>query len=163
MLEAPADKKVSRKWPAPFLHRTSIEQLTMGKFAKWIILVSVVIWPLLVSAGAWGGQAGKGKIAVATEGDTPGAKVSSQAGFSPFFLLFDSEGAFLESLKNPAQTTGMGSGTAVVDFLASKEVKVLVAEGFGSKIVQYVKDKGMEPVEYKGNAAGAVKRVLQSK
>jgi len=51
----------------------------------------------------------------------------------------------------------------VVDFLASKGVKVLVAEGFGSKIVQYVKDKGMEPVEYKGNAAGAVKRVLQSK
>jgi predicted Fe-Mo cluster-binding NifX family protein len=128
-----------------------------------MILVSVVIWPLLVSAGARGEQAGKGKIAVATEGDAPEAKVSSQAGFSPFFLLFDTDGAFLEALKNPVQTTGMGSGTAVVDFLASKGVKVIVAEGFGSKIVQYVKDKGMEPVEYKGNAAGAVKKVLQSK
>jgi len=128
---------------------------------KKIISASVGFWLLLVSAGAWAEQGGK--IAVATEGDTPAAKVSSQAGFSPFFLLFDQQGILLEAMKNPVQTGGMGSGTAVMDFLASKGVKVIVAEGFGSRIVQYITSKEMKQVEYTGNAAEAVKSVLQSK
>jgi predicted Fe-Mo cluster-binding NifX family protein len=125
------------------------------------VLASVGMWLLLVSVGACAEQGGK--IAVATEGDTPAAKVSSQAGFSPFFLLFDRQGTLLETLKNPALTGGMGGGTAVMDFLANKGVKVIVAEGFGSRIVQYITSKGMKQVEYKGNAADAVKAVLQSK
>ncbi len=128
---------------------------------KKIILASVGMWLLLVSVGACAEQGGK--IAVATEGDTPAAKVSSQAGFRPFFLLFDQQGTLLEAMKNPAQTGGMGSGTAVMDFLANRGVKVIVAEGFGSRIVQYITSKGMKQVEYKGNAADAVKSALQSK
>jgi ArsR family transcriptional regulator len=71
---------------------------------KKFILASVGFWPLLVSAGACAEQGGK--IAVATEGETPAAKVSSQAGFSPFFLLFDPQGAILEAVKKPVQTGG---------------------------------------------------------
>ncbi len=135
----------------------------MEKLGRWFLPVAVATWLPLVLVAAQGEQIVEGRIAVATDGDTPSAKVSSQAGFSPFFLLFDPKGAFLEALKNPVQTRGMGRGTAVVDFLAGKGVKVLVAEGFGSRIVEYITGKGMKPVEYKGNAADAVKKVLQSK
>jgi predicted Fe-Mo cluster-binding NifX family protein len=128
---------------------------------KSMILASLAIWLLLVPASARGEQAAEGKIAVATQGDTVASRVSPQAGFSPFFLLFDQRGILIETLKNPAQSGGMGSGTAAVDFLAKKDVKVIVAEGFGSRIVEYITGKGMKPVEYKGNAADAVKRVLQ--
>lgn len=134
-----------------------------GQLGKWILLVTLAAWLPLVSAGARAEQIAQSRIAVATDGDTPSAKVSSQAGFSPFFLLFDPGGAFLEALKNPVKTGGMGSGTAVVDFLAGKGVKVLVAQGFGSRIVEYMASKGIKPVDYQGNAADAVKRVLQSK
>ena len=91
-----------------------------GSAIKEVILTSLGIWLLLVSVGACGEQSRMGKIAVAAEGNTPVAKVSTQAGFSPFLLVFDKDGSFIEALKNPAQGGGMaqGGGIAVVDFLA---------------------------------------------
>ena len=130
---------------------------------KSMILASLAIWLLLVPVGARGEPDDGGKIAVATQGDTVASRVSPQAGFSPFFLLFDQRGILLETLKNPAQSGAMGSGTAVVDFLAKRGVKVIVAEGFGNRIVEYITGKGMKSVEYKGNAAEAVKLVRSSK
>ncbi len=130
---------------------------------KSMILATLVIGLLLVAAGAHGEQADGSKIAVAAQGDTVASQVSPQAGFSPFFLLFDQRGILLETLKNPAESGAMGSGTEVVDFLAKRDVKVIVAEGFGNRIVEYITGKGMRNVEYKGNAAEAVKFVLSSK
>jgi len=133
------------------------------RLMKAMILASLAIWFLLAPAGACSEQVEGGKIAVATQGDTVASRVSPQAGFSPFFLLFDQRGILLETLRNPAQSGAMGSGTAVVDFLAKRGVKVIVAEGFGNRIVEYITGKGMKPVEYKGNAAEAVKFILSSK
>lgn len=130
---------------------------------KKIILATVGIWLLLVSVGACAEQAGK--IAVAAEDNTPAAQVSRQAGFCPFLLVFDRDGSFIEAIKNPAQSGGMaqGGGKAVVDFLADRGVKVMVAEVFGNTIMEYMKSKGIRPVTFKGNAAEAVKTILQSK
>jgi len=131
---------------------------------KRIFLASVGIWLLLVSVGACGEQDGRGKIAVATEGDTPAASVSRQAGSSPFFLLFDKGGTFVEAIKNPAQEGGMGQGggKAVVDFLVDRAVKAIVAEVFGNTIMEYMRSKGIRPVAFKGNAAEAARIAMQS-
>jgi predicted Fe-Mo cluster-binding NifX family protein len=101
-------------------------------------------------------------IAVAASNKTVSASVSSQAGRSPFFLLFDKQGTFVEAVDNPYKDAG-NAGIPSLDFLASKGVKVLVAEGFGSKIVEVMKSKGMRPVEFKGNAKDAVKKALEVK
>ena len=132
---------------------------------KKVILASLGFWLLLASVGACAEQGKTGKIAVAAEGNTPAAKVSTQAGFGPFLLVFDKDGSFIEALKNPAQGGGMaqGGGIAVVDFLADRGVKVIVAEMFGNRIMEVMKGKGIRPVTFKGNAAEAVKSVLQSK
>jgi predicted Fe-Mo cluster-binding NifX family protein len=132
---------------------------------KKMMLATVGFWLLLVSIGACAEQGRMGKIAVAAEGDTPAAKVSTQAGFSPFLLVFDKDGSFIEAVKNPAQGGGMaqGGGIAVVDFLAERGVKVIVAERFGDRITEVMKGRGVRPVAFKGNAAEAVKSVLQPK
>ncbi len=46
-------------------------------------------------------RTGQEKIAVAANGDAPGAPVNAQAASSPYFLVFDQKGKLLEALENP--------------------------------------------------------------
>ena len=101
--------------------------------------------------------AGGGKIAVAANGESPEALVSSQAGPAPFILFFDADGKFIEALANPGK-----DGLAVATFLAERGATVVVAEGFGPKIVEVMKGKGIKAVSFKGSAEEAVKKVLQA-
>jgi predicted Fe-Mo cluster-binding NifX family protein len=100
-------------------------------------------------------------VAVAANGKTASASVSSQAGRSPFFLLFDKQGILVEAVDNPYKDA-RNAGIPALEFLASKGVNVLVAEGFGSRIVEVMTSKGMRPVEFRGNARDAVKKALES-
>ena len=120
----------------------------------------MLVLMLLSSVWAFAGQ--KERIAVSANGQTPAASVSSQAGRSPFFLLFDENGKLIETIANPAKDS-QNSGKAVADFLAGKEVTVIVAEGFGPQIVGVMKGKGIKAIAFKGSAEEAVKKVLQSK
>jgi len=101
-------------------------------------------------------------VAVAAIDKTVSAPVSNQAGRSPFFLLFDKQGSFVEAVGNPYKDAG-NAGIPTLDFLASKGIKVLVAESYGPKIVEVMRDKGIRPVEFKGSARDAVKKALQLK
>jgi len=100
-------------------------------------------------------------IAVAASGKTASAAVSAQAGRSPYFLFFDKKGALVEAADNPYKDAG-NAGIPALDFVASRGAKVLVAEGFGPKIVDVMRDKGIRPVEFKGNAQDAVRKALSS-
>jgi predicted Fe-Mo cluster-binding NifX family protein len=104
----------------------------------------------------------KGKIAVAANGETYAAPVSVQAGGAAFFLIFDKEGKLIETLANPEKNAA-SPGSAAVDFLVGKGATVVVAEGFGPKIVEVMKGKGIRAVAFKGSAGEAVKNVLQVK
>jgi predicted Fe-Mo cluster-binding NifX family protein len=123
---------------------------------KWfsVVLTFLFLLPGLVLAGQ------QGKIAVAANDKIPAASVSKQAGPSPFFLLFDSKGKLIEVIDNPYKEGGGGS--AVTGFLAGKGVTVVVAEEFGSRIVEVMKNKGIRAVAFKGSATEAVKKVLQA-
>jgi predicted Fe-Mo cluster-binding NifX family protein len=107
-------------------------------------------------------HAGREKIAVAANGETNAAPVSAQAGGASFFLIFDKGGKLIEALANP-EKKGASPGTAAIDFLAGKGATVVVAEGFGPKIVEVMKGKGIRAVAFKGSAGEAVKNVLQVK
>ena len=125
---------------------------------KKISLMMIII-SVLITAWAFAGP--KEKIAVAANAQTPAASVSSQAGRSPLFLLFDEKGKLVETITNPYKEAE-NSGIAVVDFLAGKGVTTVVAEEFGPRIVQVMKSKGIRVVAFKGSADEAVKKVLQS-
>jgi predicted Fe-Mo cluster-binding NifX family protein len=142
-----------------------------------LVLMILFLIPSLVLAGQ------KEKIAVAANGQTPAASVGIQAGRSPFFLLFDCKGKFVDSVDNPYKTKG-GAGEAVADFLAGMGVKIVVAESFGGPLLvselpakgvavvvteyfgtamlEAMKEEGMEAVAFNGSVKEAVKKVLHS-
>lgn len=129
---------------------------------KKSVLTALTVLLLLTSGFSISQQSKSEMVAVAANGKTVSAAVSSQAGRSPFFLLFDKQGVLVEAADNPYKDAG-NAGILVLDFLAGNGVKVLVAEGFGSRIVEVMKSKGMRPVEFKGNAKDAIKKALALK
>jgi predicted Fe-Mo cluster-binding NifX family protein len=122
------------------------------------LLVAIL---LLITASVFAQQNKSDMIAVATSDKTAAAAVSGQTGRSPFFLLFDKQGHLVEAVSNPYKNSP-NAGIPTLDFLVGKGVSIVVAEGFGPKIVDVMKSKGMRPVEFKGNAQDAVKKALES-
>ncbi|MBN2034616.1 MAG: dinitrogenase iron-molybdenum cofactor biosynthesis protein [Deltaproteobacteria bacterium] len=102
------------------------------------------------------------KIAVAAEGNTPAAKVSEVAARSPYFLIFDETGKFLEAVENPHKDARGGAATAVVPFLSQKGASTVVAGQFGKNMIQAMKGKRIDSLEFNGSAEEAVIKVLQS-
>jgi predicted Fe-Mo cluster-binding NifX family protein len=86
--------------------------------------------------------------------------VSAQAGRSPYLLFFDAKGTLLEAVPNPYMDSG-NAGIPTVDLVASKGATVLVAGGFGGRIVDVMKGKGVRPVEFKGSAKDAAIKASQ--
>ena len=119
---------------------------------KCLLIVTVLF---IMSSLAFAGQE---KIAVAANGETPEASVSSRPGLAPFILFFDAEGKFMEAVPNPGK-----NGIAVAGFLAKRGVTIIVAEGFGPIIVEIMNSEGIKPVTFTGTAAVAVKAVLRAK
>jgi predicted Fe-Mo cluster-binding NifX family protein len=126
---------------------------------KGISLVVVLVM-LVVAMLAFAGE--KAKIAVAANDKTPSAAVSKQAGLAPFFLFFDGKGKMTEAIENPYKDKE-GAGKSVAELLGNKGVTVVVAEEFGTQIVEVMKRKGIKAVSFKGSVEEAVKKVLQPK
>ena len=123
----------------------------------------------------------KEEIAVAAKGNLPGASVYEKAGTSPFFLLFDHKGRFMEAIQNPYKGEE-GAQEEVAEFLASKGVTAIVAGSFGGPLliselppngvvapakasgapmVEAMKDEGIKAFVFHGSAREAVKKVFQ--
>lgn len=130
---------------------------------KKLIFASLAVSFLMTSALVITGMGKTDKIAVAANGATPTSMVGNQAGRSPFFLIFDEKGTFVEAIDNPYKDRGGGIGVSMVDFLAGKGVTVIVAEAFGPRIVEVMKGKGIRAVDFKGSAGDAAKKALSSK
>jgi predicted Fe-Mo cluster-binding NifX family protein len=125
---------------------------------KVMFIVMVLVSLLAVPAFAMPSM----KIAVAANDKVPTATVSGQAAPAPYFLFFDQKGKLLEAVLNPYKDADR-AGPDVVTFLAGKGITVVVAGGFGPKIVDDMKAKGITPVSFNGSVTEAAKKVLQSK
>ena len=147
----------SGKGPTSHFEATVVQQAT-----KRITLACVAAGLVVLSVAAilWLGKTER--IAVAATAQTPAATVDTQAARSPFFLIFDKKGAFLQAIENPYKDQ-TGGGISVVEFLSGKGITALVAEGFGPRIVEIMQGKGIRPVEFKGVAADAVRSTLQTR
>jgi predicted Fe-Mo cluster-binding NifX family protein len=99
-------------------------------------------------------------IAVAANGETPEDSVSALALGARFFLIFNKAGELIDKLPNPAKKAE-NPGTAITDLLASHGTSVVVAEGFGTKFIEYINGKGIKAFAFKGSAGVAVKNILQ--
>lgn len=153
---------VNRRETSPPILRQGSHFFDGGGLMKRFLNSVFALVVLLASSTLFAQAGGSGLVAVAANGKTPSATVSSQAGRSPYFLLFDKQGAFVEAVDNPYKDAA-NAGIPAVDFLAGKGAKIVVAEGFGAKIAADMKSKGVRPVEFKGAAKDAVHAALGQK
>lgn len=99
------------------------------------------------------------KIAVAALKKGDDSEISSQAGKSPFYLIFNERGELLEELKNPFGVGGGGAGFGVAKMLADKEVSAVAAGKFGANMTDALKERGIRVYEMKGAVKDALSRI----
>ena len=102
-------------------------------------------------------------IAVAAESGTETSKISDKAGRAPFFLIFDSSGAFIKAIKNPAQYQQGGASSSVTALLKKESVKTLIAVKFGAKMENNLKAAGIKYLEHSGTAKEVVETLIKNK
>jgi len=100
-------------------------------------------------------------IAVASEGETMEADVSLLAARGPYFLIFDSEGELVEAVENPYKDNRGGAGVAAANFLAGKNVTIVIAGNFGNKMIAALKAKEIDYFEFEGIVEDAIRKILK--
>ena len=103
------------------------------------------------------------KIAIAAVGDSVTSEISNRAGRAPYYLIFDANGVFLKSLKNPAQTQGRRASSSVVGLLKKESVKTVIAGKFGHKMKNLLKTNNIEYHEHGGIANKIVETIIKKK
>ena len=130
----------------------------MKKILYWFIVISLF---MPVAAGA--ADLNSGLIAVSVDEKSQPANVSSQAARCKYYMIFDSEGKLMDVIDNPNKDASGGAGSSAASFLGNKGVTIVVAESFGGKMINAMKNKGITFYELKGKADDAVKEVLKLK
>jgi len=100
-------------------------------------------------------------IAVATLEKTENSQISDKAAHAPYYLIFDKSGNLLEVISNPFRDAARGAGPKVADFLAGKNVTVVVAGAFGYKMAKALEEKGIKYHEATGIVKQAVEKFLK--
>jgi predicted Fe-Mo cluster-binding NifX family protein len=103
------------------------------------------------------GTKSTGKIAVAATGENENSEISDIAGRAPFFLIFDEDGNFLKSVKNPALSFGGGASAEVVNLLVRESCKTFVAGQFGFKMQAQLRSNNIEYIQKQGLAKDVIK------
>ena len=103
----------------------------------------------------------KAIIAIASDGETLDAAVSHLAARGAYFLIVDSDGKLLEAVENPYKDTRGGAGVSVANFLAEKEVTIVVAGNIGNKMKDALDAQEMAFFEFEGIAEEAIKKILE--
>ena len=123
----------------------------------FISLAILLLCPVMVNAT----ELEKMKIAVAASSKTAKASVSNMAAKCPYYLIFNNKGELIEVIDNPYRDASGGAGPSAANFLAQRDIDIIVAGSFGSKMIDALRNSGKTHFEFKGRVDDAVKRVLQ--
>ena len=127
---------------------------------KRMILISLAIlvfYPVMVNAAEMENM----KIAVAADSKSIKNSVSKIAAKCPYYFIFNNEGKLIELVDNPYKDASRNAGPSAANFLAQRGIDTLVAESFGSKMIDALRNNGKTHFEFKGSVDDAVKRVLK--
>ena len=101
------------------------------------------------------------KIAIASEGKDKKAKVDIRAGRAPYYLIFDETKNLSETISNPFSIGSGGAGFSVAKMLADKDVNLVIAGEFGGKMVDAMKERGLESHEFTGTVEEALDNFIK--
>lgn len=128
----------------------------MLRISLIILSFSLIVQPFLM------GEEGE-VIAVAAEGETLEAAVSQLAARCPYFLIVDNSGNLVEAVENPYKDNKGRAGVSAADFLAGKDVTIVVAGNCGSKMKDALEAQEIDFFEFEGIAVEAIKKILEKK
>jgi predicted Fe-Mo cluster-binding NifX family protein len=123
------------------------------------ILIGLIAFVLLFQPHVMGEE--NVLIAIASDGETLKAAVSSTAARCPYFLIVDSKGKLLEAVENPYKDTRGGAGVSAANFLAEKNVTIVVAGNCGNKMKDALDAQEMAFFEFEGTGEEAIKKILE--
>ena len=123
------------------------------------ILIVLITFVLMFQPCLMGKE--KTLLAVASDGDTLKASVSHMAARCPYFLIVDNKGKLLEAVENPYKDTRGGAGVLVVNFLAEKNVTIIIAGNFGDKMRDALEAHKIAYFEFEGTAEKAIRKILK--
>ena len=101
-------------------------------------------------------------IAVASLDRTEKSQVSDRAARAPYYLLFDESGKLLEVIVNPFYDSARSAGPKVANLLIGKNVTIVVAEDFGSKMITALDKEGINYYKASGIVKEAVEELIRS-
>ena len=125
----------------------------------FISLAIVFLCPVMINAA----ELENIKIAVAANGKSAQASVSNMAAKCPYYLIFNNKGELIEVVDNPHKDASRGAGPLAANFLAGRDISIVIAENFGTKMGNTLENKNVTYFEFKGVADNAVKKVLKLK
>jgi len=102
-------------------------------------------------------------IVVASDGKTLKDSVSQLAARCPYFLFIDGTGKLLEAVDNPYEDTRGSAGVSAANFLAERNVTIVIAGRFGDKMKNVLKTKEIAYFEFQGIVEEAIRKVLEKK
>ncbi len=106
-------------------------------------------------------QKSSDRIAIAAVGDSASSEISEKAGRAPYYLIFDGNGEFIKSIKNPSQTRGRRASSGVVDLLVKESVKTVIAGKFGSKMKKLLDTNKIKFHQHTGIAIEVVDALIK--
>ncbi len=102
-------------------------------------------------------------IAVASDGKTLKDSVSQVAARCPYFLFIDGTGKLLEAVDNPYKDTRGSAGVSTANFLAERNVTIVIAGRFGNKMRNVLETKEISYFESQGIVEEVIKKVLEKR
>ena len=125
---------------------------------------SIIMFGLVIFLGSvLFAQVRQGKIiAVASLDRTEKSQVSDRAARAPYYLLFDESGKLFEVIANPYYDSARSAGPKVANLLVGKNVTIVVAEDFGSKMIAALNKEGINYYKASGIVKEAVEELIRS-
>ena len=100
------------------------------------------------------------KIAIAANTQDSHAQVSAHAARAPFYLLYDENGTFLDSIANPYSSVERGAAPRAAQLLQEHGVDTLVAVEFGDRFVAKLEEHNITAVLGGDSVSKAIRQVL---
>jgi predicted Fe-Mo cluster-binding NifX family protein len=121
------------------------------------VLSGAALWAGCILLAACLASAGDPIWAVAADAPAADALVSAVAARAPYLLIFDAQGALLETFPNPAADSPRGAGRALAEVLEQHGVRVFIAGEIGRKLAPELESRGIRAHTASGPAIQAVK------
>lgn len=100
------------------------------------------------------------KIAIAANSQDSDAQVSAHAARAPFYLFYDENGTFLDSIANPYNSVERGAAPRAAQLLQEHGVDKLVAGEFGDRFVAKLEEHNITAVLGNDSVSKVIQQVL---